>query len=187
MKVTKTQLREIIREEISNLNKQLSLFENWILSEDGDVVLNPKSGRKIKVSTALSYPKDHPAYKAAVKLNPSSNTSTPSKKISIKKSNWKIEDGSMSVQAISELEDIMNSTLGIKDGVADLDYYTGAIGYYPNTDSQSAILIGPSDDGKYSVTVEMEDGDMLDDAEFDTPQEAIQFATKMAKKHKDKF
>jgi hypothetical protein len=74
MKITKSELREIIREEISKLNKQPKMStrlrelinKGWVLSEEGDTVVNPETGRKIKVSSALSYKKDHPAYKAAV-------------------------------------------------------------------------------------------------------------------------
>jgi hypothetical protein len=67
MKLTKSQLNEIIREELSKFNGISSIFENWILNEDGETVTNPKTGRTIKVSTALSYPKSHPAYSAAIK------------------------------------------------------------------------------------------------------------------------
>jgi hypothetical protein len=71
MKITKKQLKEMIREEIQSLKtKSMRLkpiLELWTLSEEGDTVTNPKTGRNIKVSTALSYPKDHPAYKAALK------------------------------------------------------------------------------------------------------------------------
>ena len=75
MKLTKKQLKEMIREEISKLNqpkmsmrlKEL-ISNGWVLSEDesGDkTVKNPITGREIKVKTALSYPHDHPAHKAA--------------------------------------------------------------------------------------------------------------------------
>jgi hypothetical protein len=67
MKLTKSQLKEIIREELSKFNGISSIFENWILNEDGETITNPKTGRTIKVSTALSYPRSHPAYSAAIK------------------------------------------------------------------------------------------------------------------------
>ena len=73
MKITKSELREIIKEEISKLNKQPKMStrlrelinKGWVLSEEDGTIVNPETGRKIKVSSALSYPKDHPAYKAA--------------------------------------------------------------------------------------------------------------------------
>jgi len=75
MKLTKTQLREIIREEISKLNKQpkmstrlKELINNgWVLSEEDGTVKNPVTGREIKIKSALGYDKTHPAYKAAIK------------------------------------------------------------------------------------------------------------------------
>jgi hypothetical protein len=71
VKLTKTQLREIIREQIhspkSKSMRLKSILESWVLDEDGDTVKNPETGRNIKVSSALSYPKDHPAHKAALK------------------------------------------------------------------------------------------------------------------------
>jgi hypothetical protein len=66
MKLTKSQLKEIIREELSKFNGISSIFENWILNEDDETVTNPRTGRKIKVSTALSYPRSHPAHRAVM-------------------------------------------------------------------------------------------------------------------------
>lgn len=74
MKITKSQLKQIIREEIHSIKsknpsmKLSSIFESWVLSEDGETVLNPVTGRQIKVSTALSYPRSHPAHKAVKKV-----------------------------------------------------------------------------------------------------------------------
>ena len=73
MKLTKIQLREIIREEISKLNKQPKMStrlrelinKGWVLSEEDETIVNPETGRTIKVKTALSYPWHHPAFKAA--------------------------------------------------------------------------------------------------------------------------
>lgn len=48
MKLTKSQLQQIIREEIKLLIK------------------NPKTGKNIRVSTALAYDENHPAYKAVM-------------------------------------------------------------------------------------------------------------------------
>jgi hypothetical protein len=74
MKLTKTQLREIIREEISKLNKQPKMStrlrelinKGWVLSEEDDSIVNPETGRTIKVKTALSYPPRHPAHRAVM-------------------------------------------------------------------------------------------------------------------------
>jgi uncharacterized protein YdcH (DUF465 family) len=90
MKLTKTQLKEIIREEIYSLKSKTpsmrlnSIVESWILDEDSDTVLNPETGRTIKVSTALSYPEDHPAHKAVKKVQ--SKKSGKSAAISVGKS-----------------------------------------------------------------------------------------------------
>jgi uncharacterized protein YdcH (DUF465 family) len=90
MKLTKTQLKQIIREEIYSLKSKTpsmrlnSIVESWILDEDGDTIVNPETGRKIKVSTALSYPEDHPAHKAVKKVQ--SKKSGKSAAISVGKS-----------------------------------------------------------------------------------------------------
>ncbi len=197
MRLTKSQLREIIREEISKLKqpkmstrlKEL-INKGWKLNEVEGTIENPKTGRKIKITTALSYPKDHPAYKAAKQSTQSiSKSSTP--KLSISKSSWEIKDGAgsestLSYEAVNEFETIMNSTFGTDSGIADLDYDTGAILYYPSADSENAIAIGPQN-GKYMVTAELETGGGVDAQEFDSPQEAVKFATKLAKKYKNKF
>jgi hypothetical protein len=75
MKITKSQLREIIREEIQKVKQPKmstrlkELIESgWVLSEDeyGDKrIKNPQTGREIKIKTALSYDRSHPAYQAA--------------------------------------------------------------------------------------------------------------------------
>jgi hypothetical protein len=88
MKLTKTQLREIIKEEISKLNKQPKMStrlkelinKGWVLNEVDGYVKNPVTGREIKVTTALSYPEDHPAYKAADKVNTNTGNSTGTSK-----------------------------------------------------------------------------------------------------------
>jgi hypothetical protein len=72
MKLTKSELREIIREEISKLNRTSTRLtslvnEGWILSEAEGTIKNPETGRTIKISTALGYDKNHPAYKIAAK------------------------------------------------------------------------------------------------------------------------
>jgi hypothetical protein len=73
MKLTKSQLKAIIREEIQKLKQPKmstrlkELIESgWVLSEDEETVKNPVTGRTIKVKTALSYPTRHPAYKAVM-------------------------------------------------------------------------------------------------------------------------
>jgi hypothetical protein len=82
MKLTKSQLREMIREEISKFNKpKMStrlkelINKGWVLSEEEGTVKNPLTGRTIKIKTALSYKKDHPAYKAAVQAKGKVDTS----------------------------------------------------------------------------------------------------------------
>lgn len=121
MKLTKTQLKEIIREEIQKLssNKSLrlkSINENWILSEDGETVVNPGTGRKIKVSSALSYAKDHPAYKLAAKSKGDSNNETPSKLPTSKE--WFDKEK----QPISKVrETLPNADRDAFDGGSDVD------------------------------------------------------------------
>jgi len=74
MKITKSELREIIREEISKLNKQPKMStrlrelinKGWVLNEEDETIVNPKTGRTIKVKTALSYPPRHPAHRAVM-------------------------------------------------------------------------------------------------------------------------
>jgi hypothetical protein len=76
MKLTKTQLREIIKEEISKLKqpkmstrlKEL-INKGWVLNEVDGYVKNPVTGRQIKITTALGYSRSHPAYKAAEKFS----------------------------------------------------------------------------------------------------------------------
>jgi len=61
----KSELRKMIREEISFLR-------------EADTIKNPDTGRTIKVSTALSYPKDSKVYKlAASKKSTSISTDQP--------------------------------------------------------------------------------------------------------------
>lgn len=48
----KSELRQIIRE---------------VINEGEDMIKNPETGRMIKVSSALTYPKDSAVYKAASK------------------------------------------------------------------------------------------------------------------------
>lgn len=55
----KSELRQIIKEEIKLLSEEFS----------ADKIKNPKTGRMIKVSSALSYPKDTEVYKAAAKAS----------------------------------------------------------------------------------------------------------------------
>jgi len=80
MKLTKTQLKEMIREELQSFKSKKSdmrlnsIVESWILDEDGDTILNPETGRKIKVSTALSYPPEHAAHKAVKKVQSKKTT-----------------------------------------------------------------------------------------------------------------
>ena len=80
MKITKTQLREIIREEISKIKNKSYIKERWVLDEDEETVVNPVTDKRILVKTALSYPEDHPAYKAADKVNTNTGNSTGTSK-----------------------------------------------------------------------------------------------------------
>jgi hypothetical protein len=125
MKITKSQLREIIREEISKLNKQPKMStrlrelinKGWVLNEEGDTVVNPKTGRKIKVSSALSYEKDHPAYKAAVAAS-GKEAGKSRKTISFKTAPSREELGKLSPEQIDDLmikvEDYTENFIGLK-------------------------------------------------------------------------
>lgn len=66
MKITKSELREIIHEEISKLNRTSTRLTSLVNEEEGRIK-NPKTGRTIKISTALGYDPSHPAYKIAAK------------------------------------------------------------------------------------------------------------------------
>ena len=46
----------------------------WEINEEEGTIKNPKTGRNIKISTALGYDKEHPAYKAALKAQGSNDT-----------------------------------------------------------------------------------------------------------------
>jgi len=46
----------------------------WEINEEEGTIKNPKTGRSIKISTALGYDKEHPAYKAALKAQGSKDT-----------------------------------------------------------------------------------------------------------------
>src|SRR6056300_1720335 len=46
----------------------------WKINEEEGTIKNPKTGRSIKISTALGYDKEHPAYKAALKAQGSNDT-----------------------------------------------------------------------------------------------------------------
>lgn len=131
MKITKSQLREIIREEISKLNKQPKMStrlrelinKGWVLNEEGDTVLNPKTGRKIKVSSALSYEKDHPAYKAAVAAS-GKEAGKSRKTISFKTAPSREELGKLSPEQIDKLlikvEDYTENFIGLKQERSNL-------------------------------------------------------------------
>jgi hypothetical protein len=71
-----SELRQLIREEVRR-----------VIKEAGETVVNPKTGRTIKVTSALGYDKSHPAYKAAVaSMGPKNKTNTPqSNKLPTKK------------------------------------------------------------------------------------------------------
>lgn len=172
--------------------------KGWVLSEDNETVVNPKTGRKIKVKTALSYPQDHPAYKAAAKLTKSDGTSpSSSAPITVNSDNWAFEEDeddygdvvrTLPMSAASDFEDILNKQLGIENGTADYDFETGAVSYtIPNDDGDwdTAVYIGPKNSGKgYAVSLESVSGD--GDYEntyksFKTPEAAIQYAAKLAK------
>ena len=59
-----SQLRQLIREQVLR-----------VIKEAGETVVNPKTGRTIKVTSALGYDKSHPAYRAAIQLvNPKNKT-----------------------------------------------------------------------------------------------------------------
>jgi hypothetical protein len=68
-----SELRQIIREEVQKLIqskipirlKELTT-KGWILSEDEQTIINPVTGRKVRISSALSYASSHPAHIAAV-------------------------------------------------------------------------------------------------------------------------
>jgi len=50
-----SELRQLIREEVRR-----------VIKEAGETVVNPETGRTIRVTSALGYDKSHPAYKAAI-------------------------------------------------------------------------------------------------------------------------
>lgn len=62
------ELKHIIIEEIRR-----------VISEAGETVVNPETGRTIKVTSALGYDKSHPAYKAAIQLGNPKNKTTKEK------------------------------------------------------------------------------------------------------------
>lgn len=115
MKITESQLREIIREEISKLNRTSTRLtslvnEGWVLSENEETVINPKTKRKIKVSSALAYPKDHPAYKAAMAGR--DTTKTDSAKTDTLKTPKTLDNVYMSVRKnMNKLADSIDSSL----------------------------------------------------------------------------
>lgn len=57
MEITKSQLRAIIQEEVRYTVNKYGAYSDYIK--------NPKTGRKVRVKTALSYSQEHPARQAA--------------------------------------------------------------------------------------------------------------------------
>jgi hypothetical protein len=202
MKITKSQLREIIREEIQQLKqpkmstrlKEL-INKGWVLSEDNQTVTNPKTGRKIKIKTALSYPSDHPAHQAAKKAKgstTSSVTSTSSSSVGVDTNAWKMKVKKdrygdtvreFPQSAADNMESILNSITG-GDSMVDINYDTGGMIYnLPNNDDRT-ITMGTDERGRLSVQVEdFEDSSVLSKTSktFKTPQEAMDYAVQLAK------
>jgi len=210
-----SQLRQIIREEIQKLRqpkmpirlKEL-INKGWILSEDNQTITNPKTGREIKVSSALSYPHDHPAYQAAQAARKPQGTTTKSSQtkpqgkttkssqslpsVDVDPKAWKPkvstdrygnEVRKFPQSAANDMKRILDKVTG-GNSVADINSDTGGIIYnLPNNDDRM-ITMGIDEKGEFSVQAEdIGDYSIFDKTSktFKTPKEAMAYAAKLTK------
>jgi len=208
-----SQLRQIIREEVQKLIqpkipirlKEL-INKGWILSEDNQTITNPKTGRVIKVSSALSYSHDHPAYQAAIKsqgadtksssqpksqgANTKSSQSLPSVDVNpqawkpeVSKDRYGNEVRKFPQSAANDMKRILDKVTG-GDSVADINSDTGGIIYNLPNNEYRTITMGIDEKGEFSVQAEdIDDYSIFDKTSktFKTPQEAMAYAAKLTK------
>ena len=208
-----SQLRHIIREEVQKLIqpkmpirlKEL-INKGWILSEDNQTITNPKTGRVIKVSSALSYSHDHPAYQAAIKSKGANTKSSSQPKsqgadtkssqslpsVDVNPKAWKPEVSKdryggevrkFPHSAARDMERILNKVTG-GASTADINSDTGGIIYNLPNNEYRTITMGIDEKGEFSVQAEdIDDYSIFDKTSktFKTPQEAMAYAAKLTK------
>jgi len=110
--------------------------------------------------------------------------STPTPKMA---GNWKPdEDGKMSFDAATDVQNHLNAVLGTDDGVAEVDYYGGSIDYHLS-DGENSIFVGPHYDNSKLYAVSFQGPSMnIDKIEasyktFKNPKDALLYAGELAK------
>jgi hypothetical protein len=110
--------------------------------------------------------------------------STPTPKMA---GNWKPdEDGKMSFDAATDVQNHLNAVLGTDDGVAEVDYYGGSIDYHLS-DGENSIFVGPHYDNSKLYAVSFQGPSMnIDKIEasyktFKNPKDALTYAGELAK------
>lgn len=171
----------------------------------GATFKDPQTGKLITVGDAYEREDDSEAYKKAFayvsKFDPDKEAvmgtqayddlnkkASPEPKIT---ANWKPdEDGKMSFDAATDVQNHLNAVLGTDDGVAEVDYYGGSIDYHLS-DGENSIYVGPHYDNSKLYAVSFQGPTMaIDKIEasyktFKNPKDALIYAGELAKANKE--
>lgn len=171
----------------------------------GATFKDPQTGKLITVGDAYEREDDSEAYKKAFayvsKFDPDKEAvvgtqayddlnkkTSPEPKIT---ANWKPdEDGKMSFDAATDVQNHLNAVLGTDDGVAEVDYYGGSIDYHLS-DGENSIYVGPHYDNSKLYAVSFQGPTMaIDKIEasyktFKNPKDALKYAGELAKANKE--